>query len=140
MCFKHPRFPPTLFFLLLSLHLHLLPTLPMVAAGKAMEAKPFSISTEPGGKHEIEVVEKHGDGAAAGAHGGGGGDAAAGAASGGGGDNGRGSGAQIPVYTAGAMNHNRDHRHHGSNSGTINRVGSSCLALVLSSSIPLLIV
>ncbi|XP_039024063.1 OTU domain-containing protein 5-A-like [Hibiscus syriacus] len=73
-----------------------------------MEANSFSISIESGGKHEIQVVKKRGGGAAAGARGGGGG-----------GDNGSGSGGQIPVYTAGAMNNNRVLRRNGSNSGTI---------------------
>ncbi|KAK8566380.1 hypothetical protein V6N13_002092 [Hibiscus sabdariffa] len=87
-----------------------------------------------GSKHEIEVVKKRGGGAADGSHGGAGGDAAA---ANGGGGHGRGAGGQIPAYTAGAMNHNRGHRHHGSNSATINRVGSSCFALIFFTSIPL---
>ncbi|MBA0690754.1 hypothetical protein Golax_007397, partial [Gossypium laxum] len=80
-----------------------------------MEVKQFSISDEA-----IEVVEKRGGGAVAGAHGGG----EHGNAGNGGGDNGRGSGGQIPVYAAGAGNHNRDHLHHGSTSGTVNYIGT----------------
>ncbi|XP_039052696.1 glycine-rich RNA-binding protein GRP1A-like [Hibiscus syriacus] len=147
MSFKHLRFPAATFFLLLFLHLHLLLALPPkpVLAGQDQNdkeakeaAKPVSISTESGGEHVIRVVKKRGGGAAAGARGGGGGDTAASANGGGGdgGDNGRGSGAQIPVYTAGAMNHNRYH-HHGSNGGAINCVGSSCLALIFITSVSL---
>ncbi|MBA0820502.1 hypothetical protein Gohar_025601, partial [Gossypium harknessii] len=90
----------------------------------AMEVKQFSISDEA-----IEVVKKRGGGAVAGAHGGG----EHGNAGNGGGDNGRGSGGQIPVYAAGAGagNHNRDHLHHGSTSGPVNYIGTSCLPLLL---------
>ncbi|KAE8688732.1 hypothetical protein F3Y22_tig00110956pilonHSYRG00087 [Hibiscus syriacus] len=106
-----------------------------------MEANWFSISTESGGKHEIEVVKKRSGGAAASARGGGGGDApsvtANGGGDGGGGDIGSGSGGQIPVYTPGAVNNNRVHRRNVSNSGTISRVGSSCLALIFFTCVPL---
>ncbi|KAL4334892.1 hypothetical protein GQ457_07G042590 [Hibiscus cannabinus] len=110
---KHDQFQAPAEILNNSLLLLLfLPRNPMAATddeeAMEMEAKPFSFSTESGGsKHEIEVVKKRGGGAADGAHGGGGG-----------GDNGKGAGGQIPVYAAGSMNHNRGHRHHGSNSGT----------------------
>ncbi|PPD68785.1 hypothetical protein GOBAR_DD34333 [Gossypium barbadense] len=87
----------------------------------AMEVKQFSISDEA-----IAVVKKRGGGAVAAAHGGG----EHGNAGNGGGDNGRGSGGQIPVYAAGAGNHNRDHLHHGSTSGTVNYIGTSCLPLI----------
>lgn len=87
----------------------------------AMEVKQFSIPDEA-----IAVVKKRGGGAVAAAHGGG----EHGNAGNGGGDNGRGSGGQIPVYAAGAGNHNRDHLHHGSTSGTVNYIGTSCLPLI----------
>ncbi|KAL1098192.1 hypothetical protein V6Z11_D05G084400 [Gossypium hirsutum] len=131
--FNHLRFPATVLFLLLFLHPHLLLALPlnsMVAhdlnhekqnSKDAMEVKQFSIPDEA-----IAVVKKRGGGAVAAAHGGG----EHGNAGNGGGDNGRGSGGQIPVYAAGAGNHNRDHLHHGSTSGTVNYIGTSCLPLI----------
>ncbi|XP_022753758.1 uncharacterized protein LOC111302082 isoform X2 [Durio zibethinus] len=103
-------------FLLLSLQLHLLLALPQ----NSMDA------VQLGGKHEIKAVGRRG---------GGGGDPH-GSAGGAAGDNVGGTkspdgqgGAVIPVYAAGAVNHNR--YHHSSGTRSINCIGSSCLVLTL---------
>ncbi|XVE59592.1 hypothetical protein DITRI_Ditri05aG0058100 [Diplodiscus trichospermus] len=102
------------FFLLLSLQLHLLLALP-----------PTDLNQEKqiGREHKIKVVTRHISGAV-GSHGGGGYGNAGNAAT----DNG---GGVIPVYAAGSNKHNRYHRHRGSNSGTINCVSFSCFVLIL---------
>ncbi|XWS73891.1 hypothetical protein CRYUN_Cryun02cG0168100 [Craigia yunnanensis] len=131
-----------LFFLLLSLQLHLLLALLQTDLNQEKEIgrepilvpKKLSIfSIKLGGKHEIKAVRRRGG--AVGAHGGEGEHGNAGDAAG---NNGGGTkspdgqgGAVIPVYAAGAMNHNRYHHHHGSSSGTINCIGSSFLVLIL---------
>ncbi|XP_022753757.1 uncharacterized protein LOC111302082 isoform X1 [Durio zibethinus] len=111
-------------FLLLSLQLHLLLALPQ----NSMDAVPkkLSLAVQLGGKHEIKAVGRRG---------GGGGDPH-GSAGGAAGDNVGGTkspdgqgGAVIPVYAAGAVNHNR--YHHSSGTRSINCIGSSCLVLTL---------
>ncbi|XP_022732106.1 uncharacterized protein LOC111286424 [Durio zibethinus] len=131
------------FFLLFSLQLHLaLAQNSMVAdlnqekyigTREPIVPKKLSLLVKLGGKHEIEAVGRRGGGG--GARGAGGEHSNTGAAAG---DNGSGgtkspdgqAGAVIPVYAAGAMNHNRYH-HHGSNSGTTNCTASGCFALIL---------
>ncbi|XVF05149.1 hypothetical protein REPUB_Repub05bG0147000 [Reevesia pubescens] len=124
-------------FLLLSLKLQLHLALPRnsIVSGEPKVPKTLSHSIRVGGKNDINEVRRRGGGAV-GARGGGGGEHGNGGTAAG--DNGGGTkspdgqgGAVIPVYAAGAKNHNPDHKHHGSGSGTINCIGLSCLVLTL---------
>ncbi|XVE79228.1 hypothetical protein DITRI_Ditri14bG0041000 [Diplodiscus trichospermus] len=124
------------FYLLLSLQLHLLLALPQNSMVADLNHEK-TIGREPiVPKHDDMKVAVGGRGGAVGGRGGGG---QHGSESGAGGDNGGGTktpngqgGGVIPVYAAGAMNHNRDHRQHGSSSGTTSCVvGSSCFVLIL---------